>query len=226
MKAQEHILSDFDGALKSLSEKTLLVGNLTLRNVENAMTGLLQRNRDLCNQVIADDSDVDQLHHEVDGDGILLMTKYHPFASDLRIVVSSMRTASNFERISDHAEDIARNTRKLLKTGDLQEICFVEPLFIKCRDTLKKAITSYADGSLELAEEVLEDAKECRKLEKVSFKKLIHQLENEDMNERGYLNLIFTVRWLERIAALCENVGEDVIFMRTSKDIRVKETND
>ena len=114
MSNQVHILSEFDEALSSLRNNTLEIGILAKKNVENAFTGLIQRDQAICNQVIADDEEVDQLEMQIDNDSLQLMAKFQPFASDLRLVVASMKITHNLERISDHAVSIAKRARKII----------------------------------------------------------------------------------------------------------------
>ena len=77
------------------------------------MKGLFDRNDDLCANDIADDEEIDQLEKQIDKDGIDLLLRFQPVASDLRRVVSAMKLSSNLERMGDQAVNIARKTRKL-----------------------------------------------------------------------------------------------------------------
>jgi phosphate transport system protein len=49
---------------------------------------LLQRDDELCATAIADDEEIDQLEKQVDKDGVDLLLRFQPVASDLRRVVS------------------------------------------------------------------------------------------------------------------------------------------
>jgi phosphate uptake regulator len=51
----KHILSSFDGALYDLKNDILMMSTLTDRMFQNAITALLDRNTELCEQVEADD---------------------------------------------------------------------------------------------------------------------------------------------------------------------------
>lgn len=220
MNTQDHILTDFNTALKELRDKTITIGNLTIANTENAMSGLLNRDIDLCNKVIADDEDVNQLELEIDSLGLTIMSKYHPFASDLRLVLSSMKVTHNLERISDHAENIAKLARKIAKNSEVLEVALLEPLFRCGRDMLKTAMTAYADNSLELAKEVIDKEEELLVIQKKAYKTLVSKLEDPGENHKTYINLIFITRWLERLGGLSVNIAEDVVFMKSSVDIR------
>ena len=121
MIAPKHILGTFDEALASLRNNVLMMASLTERSLDHAINGLLQRDDDLCATAIADDEEIDQLEKQVDKDGIDLLLRFQPVASDLRRVVSAMKLSSNLERMADQAVNIARKARKLNQHPPLPE---------------------------------------------------------------------------------------------------------
>ena len=107
MIAPKHILGTFDEALASLRNNVLMMAALTERSLERAMKGLFERNDNLCLSAIADDEEIDQLEKQMDKDGVDILLRFQPLASDLRRVVSAMKLSSNLERMADQA--IIRN---------------------------------------------------------------------------------------------------------------------
>ncbi|MBA3833687.1 MAG: hypothetical protein H0X34_17700 [Chthoniobacterales bacterium] len=91
MMLPKHILGTFDEALATLRNNVLMMDSLATRSLDNALNGLLQRDDDLCATAIADDEEIDQLEKQVDKDGIELLLRFQPVASDLRRVVSAMK---------------------------------------------------------------------------------------------------------------------------------------
>ena len=61
MTEPKHILATFDDALASLRNNVLLMSSLTERSLDRAITGLLQRDNELCAIAIADDEEIDPL---------------------------------------------------------------------------------------------------------------------------------------------------------------------
>ena len=62
---------------------------------------LLNRNSELCDHVVAEDEEIDILEKQVDQEGVSLRIRFHPVASDMREVVSSMKVSTNLE----HADE-------------------------------------------------------------------------------------------------------------------------
>ncbi len=116
MQNAPHIIKDFDQALTALKGEVLKMAAQTRHNLERAIRALLERDKELANSVIADDDEVDEFERSIDKIGMNLLLKYQPIASDLRLVVSSMKISMNLERISDHATNIAKRSKKIMAT--------------------------------------------------------------------------------------------------------------
>lgn len=220
MSTNDHILSTFNTALQELKETTLTMASGTQRNLQNAISGLLQRDKQLCNQAIADDDDEDRLEIEIDRLGMAAIIRFRPVAGDLRMVIGTMKTATNLERISDQAVSIAKRARKMVKQDELPDTTRVEGLYQVAASMLADAVTAYADGNSELALTVIGREKELKKTHKSTSRFFSKKLEGETDYYRAFLDLVFVCRWLERVGNLATNIAEDVIFEETSTDIR------
>ena len=97
----KHISSGFDAALYGLRNDVLMMSSLTDRIFQTAFEALLSRDIELSDHVIAEDEEIDVLEKQVDQDGVSLLLRYHPVASDMRQVVSAMKICTNLERIGD-----------------------------------------------------------------------------------------------------------------------------
>jgi phosphate transport system protein len=93
----KHISSSFDTALYGLKNDVLMMSSLTERMFQVAVEGLLNRDSDLCRQVIVDDGEIDTLEKQIDLDGINLLLRFRPVASDMREVISAMKIGTSLE---------------------------------------------------------------------------------------------------------------------------------
>src|SRR5437667_10375348 len=110
---------------------------LTERSLDLAMKGLFQRDDALCANAIADDEEIDQLEKQIDKDGVDILLRFQPVASDLRRVVSAMKLSSNLERMADQATTIARRARKLNQHPPLPEVEVMKPTYEHSMSTFK-----------------------------------------------------------------------------------------
>jgi phosphate transport system protein len=220
MTPPKHILGTFDEALSSLRNNVLMMAGLAERTLDRAIKGLLQRDDSLCTAAIADDEEIDQLEKQIDKDGIDVLLRFQPVASDLRRVVASMKLSTNIERIADQATNIARRARKLNRHPALPEVEIIGPIQAHAMAMFKDAIDAFAREDVDLGRAVVARDKELDYMNKMANRKLTDRMAQDPKALRGYLNLIFISRCLERVGDHATNIAEDAVYAAAAEDIR------
>lgn len=215
-----HILHNFDEAISALRGEVMSMAGQTRHNLERAIQALMTRNVDLANAVIADDNEVDEMERRVDKLGMDILLRFHPMATDLRFVVSSMKISLNLERISDHATSIAKRARKMAAHEELSDVSLVEPVYVLADRLLADAITAYSEHDAQLAVKLHERDKELNQLHKKATAAFGKRLEESGARSQDYLHLVLVTRSLERVGDLAVNIGEDTVFLESAKDVR------
>lgn len=221
-----HIFRDFDVAISALRTEVLSMAAQARHNLERAVTSLLQRNIELANAVIADDDEVDELERKIDRMGVDILVRFHPVASDLRLVVSSMKISMNLERISDHATNIAKRAKKISSGPEVPEINLIEPLYQLADRLLRDAISAFSDRNAQLGASLHGRDKELDKLHHETNALFGSRIETTVGHSQEYLHLILIVRSLERVGDLATNIGEDAVFVESAKDLRHEESRE
>jgi phosphate transport system protein len=216
----KHILGTFDEALGTLRRNVLMMASLTTRSLENALSGLFQRQDDPCATAIADDEEIDQLEKQIDKDGIDLLLRFQPVASDLRRVVSAMKLSSNLERMGDQAVNIARKARKLNQHPALAEVAFIEPMRTEAMKMFRDSVESYVNEDVVLARGLKSRDKTLDEMNANVSRRLTECMARDPDQLRGYLNLMFIARHLERVGDHATNIAEDAVFAAAAEDIR------
>lgn len=215
-----HILREFDQAFASLRNEVISMAGQARLNLERAMQGLLERDLEKCKAVVADDDEVDEAELRIDRIGMETLVRFHPVASDLRQVITSMKVASNLERISDHAVNIAKRARKMLSRPACPEVPFIEPLYALADQQVRDALSAYTDRNAELGQSLQLRDKDLDKLHKRLIATFSARLEEGGPGAEDFLHLIFVARSLERIGDLAVNIGEDAVYLDSARDIR------
>jgi phosphate transport system protein len=220
MIASKHILGSFDEALASLRNNVLMMSGLTERSLDRAMKGLFQRDDNLCANAIADDEEIDQLEKQIDKDGVDILLRFQPVASDLRRVVSAMKLSSNLERMADQATNIARRARKLNRHPPLPEMELIAPMHEQALSMFKDSIDAYVREDVELGRAIVPRDEKLDELNRVASRRLIQRMAEDPDQLRGYLNLMFIARHLERVGDHATNIAEDAVYAAAAEDIR------
>jgi phosphate transport system protein len=220
MIAARHILGTFDESLAALRNNVLMMAGLTERSLERAMKGLVDRNDDLCANAIADDEEIDQLEKQIDKDGVDILLRFQPVASDLRRVVSAMKLSSNLERMADQATTIARRARKLNQHPPLPEVELIKPMYEHAMAMFKDSVDAFAREDVDLGRAVVPRDQMLDDLNRAASHKLVERMARDPDQLRGYLNLIFIGRCLERVGDHATNIAEDAVYAAAAEDIR------
>src|SRR6266705_3547283 len=176
MIAPKHILGTFDEALASLRNNVLMMSGLTERSLERAMKGLVNRDDNICANAIADDEEIDQLEKQIDKEGVDILLRFQPVASDLRRVVSAMKLSPNIERIADQATNIARRARKLSRHPPLPEVEIIVPIKAHAMAMFKDAIDAFAREDVDLGRAVVARDKDLDHMNKMANRRLTDRL--------------------------------------------------
>jgi len=221
-----HILHDFDQAIAALRGEVIDMACKARHNLERAVRALLERNAELANAVIADDDEVDEHERHIDQLGMEILIRFHPMATDLRLVISSMKISMNLERISDHATSIAKRARKMSGSAELPDTTLIEPLYTLADHLLRDAISAYTDHNATLGASLHARDKELDRLHKEAAATFGSRLEQNSGRSEDYLHLILVTRSLERVGDLAVNIGEDSVFLEAARDLRHTSTRE
>ena len=220
MNQPKHILTTFDEALAALRDSVLTMSNLTARSLENALNGLRERNDDLCLQAIADDEEIDQMEMQIDKDGIEVLLRFQPVASDLRRVVAAMKLSPNLERIADESVSIARKARKLNRHRELAEVELITSMGVYAMQMFKDGVDAYAREDVEQGRALQERDQQLDAMNSDAARQLLARVAQDPEQLRGYLNLLFIAKHLERVGDHATNIGEDAVYAAAAEDIR------
>ena len=220
MMPPKHILGTFDEALSSLRNNVLMMAGLAERTLDLAVKGLLQRDDNLCTTAIADDEEIDQLEKQIDKEGVDVLLRFQPVASDLRRVVAAMKLSPNIERIADQATNIARRARKLNRHPPLSEVEIIVPIQAHAMAMFKDSIDAFSREDVDLGRAVVARDKDLDHMNKMANRRLTDRMAQDPKQLRGYLNLIFISRCLERVGDHATNIAEDAVYAAAAEDIR------
>jgi phosphate transport system protein len=216
----KHISSSFDAALYGLKNDVLMMSSLTDRIFQTAFEALLKRDNEVCEQVINEDDQIDILEKQVDQDGVNLLIRFHPFASDMRQVISAMKVSTNLERVGDQSVTIARRAKRLNSRPAVHEVALLEPASHLALSIFRDSVRAFAEGDCEVALTLKRRDKELDALTSELDEKLLGRASEDPESMPSYLDLIFVSRALERIGDHATNIAEDSFWRERASDIR------
>jgi phosphate transport system protein len=101
----------FHGELAGMSEQMVEMTRLVGSAISRATTALLDADLTLAESVITADQQIDHLQVDLEEQALELLARQQPVATDLRVLVTSLRISADLERMGDLARHVAKLAR-------------------------------------------------------------------------------------------------------------------
>ena len=165
------------------------------------------------------------MQKKIEEECIKFIATEQPLASDLRRVFAASKIVTDLERMADHAIDICKLTKKIGRSigifnGNLDNLWHMDQ---KVRAMIKSATDAYIKNDAEYAYKIGEEDDTVDKLYKGLFENIINIIkQKEDLVNDG-TQLLFVIKYLERIADHVTNLCEWTIFSKNGAYVDLNE---
>ncbi len=217
----QHISQQFEQELQDIRSRVLTMGGLVEQQLDNALKSLKKSDMDLAKSVMEDDRLVNDLEMKIDEECIQIIALRQPTASDLRLVTVILKAITDLERVGDEAHNIAQQTLNLSEMMHAKKSYGeLSTLGNHVKGLLRDALDAFARLDVEAALAVAREVQEAD-VEYESFMRtmLTYMMEDPRTISR-VLDMMWSARALERIAAHTHNLCEYVIYLVEGKDVR------
>jgi phosphate transport system protein len=209
-----------DHDLDRIRQALLRMGGLVERMISEAMRALVERDSARAEAVVRTDDEVDQLQKEIDGLCARTLALQQPTAVDLRFLVSTMKIATDLERMGDSAVNIAQGVEVVNQEPPLKPYIDLPRLADLTQGMVRDSLDSFVRRDARAALEVCRRDDQVDALYKQLFRELLTYMMEDPRNTARALHLLLIARNYERIADHATNIGEDVIYYVEGRDIR------
>ncbi|CAH9057621.1 Phosphate-specific transport system accessory protein PhoU [Pseudoalteromonas haloplanktis] len=216
----KHISGRFNQELEDVRNHVLSMGGLVEQQLNSALDAVSKNDAVLAQKVRENDYKVNAMEVSIDEDCTRIIAKRQPAASDLRLVIAIAKTIADLERIGDEAKRIAKVALDSF-TKDQQDLLVnIENMGRQVSKMLHDVLDAFARMDVQRAFEVhKEDAKVDREYEAITRQIMTYMMEDPRSIPK-IMDLVWSVRSLERIGDRCQNIAEYVIYFVNGKDIR------
>jgi phosphate transport system protein len=216
-----HTNREFERELRDLRDRLLGMAGKAERQIERAVEAVIQGNDRLATQVIEDDNDIDADEVDVDDRAFLILARWQPMASDLRLVMLAVKIVTDLERIGDLAVNIAKREKDLARFEPLPAAYSrIVLLADRVRGALKDALDAFVAADADKAERVISGDREIDALNMHTIADVISLGGESPRDIIRALALSSVSRYLERIGDHATNIAEMVIYFVRGRDVR------
>lgn len=167
------------------------------------------------------DRDVDQRELQIEQMCIEVLARYAPVASDLRMVLATLRINGELERLGDLAKSIAKRLLHLNELGFLTAPEILQRMARTVADLIRSMLDALGREDVVTARQVRANDAQVDEFQRIILDWTQNELINggHQQNEAA-VDLLTIARNLERMGDMCTNIAEDVIFLVEGRVVR------
>ena len=202
----------YEGQLNDLFKDIRTLGLRTYSMIDQSIRVLTDSQVTHARKIIKNDTEINKLEYDINEKVVMLITKQQPMAKDLRLMMSALKIASEFERMADNAANIAK-IRTRVKFSDKYLVMRLEAMGRLALLMLKDLNDAANGDDLDLVKEIIERDKDIDDL----YKQIVnssHLIDNDPF-VAGQAHLV--ARYLERIGDHIVNIAEHIYYFITGE---------
>ncbi len=216
-----HTSTRFNAELERVRSKVLAMGGFVEEMLGRALTALVEADSALGQAVAMEDYKVNGMEVSIDEECSRILATRAPAAGDLRMIVATIKTITDLERIGDECEKIGHIAARLASI-ERPEDRYREVKHLG--RTVQTMVRATFDAFARLdADAALRTCRQDRAVDEeyeAIQRQCITFMMEDPRTIRRALDVMWVVRSLERIGDHAKNICEYIIYMVHGKDVR------
>ncbi|MDQ0177047.1 phosphate signaling complex protein PhoU [Bacillus chungangensis] len=207
----------FDSQLHELHKNLLSMGMLVDAAIYKAVKSLVDKDAALAQEVVEGDQTINEMELEIERRSFELIALQQPVGSDLRRIVTTIKVATDLERMADHAVSIAKVAIRLHNDAYAKPLIDIPEMGELVKDMVHKALNAYIDIDLEAAKSIAARDDQLDHHFYAIYGDLVNLMIQDSRHIEQATYLIFVAQYLERIGDYVTNICEWIIYLKTGK---------
>lgn len=206
-----------DDALGQVEAQLQEMGQRVQSAVRGATRALQDRDRELADEVIAFDDEIDRYFMAIEHQIQALLALQTPVARDLRLLLAMLHINLLLERTADGCVTIAKLTKLVADVEPDPALAEVlAEMGERAEEMLRVAMDSFNERDIAGAESLVELDELIDRANRRFVERLVDVMGAESMREWG-LRMVVVARTIERIGDRAVDIGEQTAYLLTAE---------
>jgi phosphate transport system protein len=217
--ASTHSVKSFDEQLHRLRDTLVRMGGLVESQIASSIQALVRRDPDLAMATVDGDRRIDEMERTIDELAVQMLALRQPVATDLRLIVGSIRMAADLERMADYAKNVAKRSIALSQMAPVTPAHAVPRMGRVVQEMVQQVLDAFVHRDVDKAMAVWNRDEELDALHDSLFRELVTHMMEDARNITPTTHLLFIAKNIERIGDHATNVAEMVHFQVTGRNL-------
>jgi phosphate transport system protein len=217
MSLKEHTVKSYDKELQSIAGTLDEMMDLVLTSVDMVAEMIKHNHDNYLEKITTHDYKINSLDFLIERKITTMLALRQPMAVDLRYIVSSLKVASNLERVGDQAKSIIKKIDRIgVKSFDENVTKSLLEMVELSKVMVRDSIIAFNEQDTEMADAVL---KQDDKIDAI-YSGLFGILEGDSFSKEQaekIINILFIAKSFERLADHSTNIAEITKYVATGE---------
>jgi phosphate transport system protein len=210
--------------LQALKDNLLDMLSLVRNQMIKCKEAIRDNDTSLADEVIEDERKVNIQELAIDRDCENILALFTPVATDLRLVLATLKITNDLERIGDNAKSLAKFLVNNHEDIDRQwlKAYHLEAMLEIVIEMLKDMGEALRTEDTKLAKKTTKKDEQLNEYNKKAFKTAADLIKSYPEHAKNLLTLFLVARNLERAGDLTKNIAEELVFHIEAKVVKHK----
>jgi phosphate transport system protein len=217
-----------DDELRLLKNEAVSMWNLVAQQLKKSQEAMVKFDKDLAREVVINEKRVNAYELRIDRDCENTFALFNPLAVDLRFVLAILKINNNLERTGDIAEGIAKfivTTEKEF-APELMEKTRVLKMFEEGHVMLMDVLSAFENEDTAKARSIFKKDEILDDINRAANTIIADYIRTHSDHTEQALNILSTIRKLERVGDQAKNMAEEIIFYMEAKVLKHKKKDE
>jgi phosphate transport system protein len=203
-----------------LRRNLLALGALVEQRVASMVEVVRDGDVDLARKIRAGDAEVDEMQLALEAECMRLLALGSPVASDLRLILTTIRVSNELERIADMCKGISKRVIRLVEAGNYRYPDTLVRMAEGALAMLRDVLVAFSNGDIKLCLEIRRADSYIDRLNREVVLWAREWIKSEVEKSEAAIELLSIGQRVERLADIVTAIAEDTVFLVEGRLVR------
>jgi phosphate transport system protein len=211
----------FDTEISNLKNQLSRMGQNTKKMLLDSIVAMKNQDNRLAYYVIQEKAKLLNMEDSIEEKTLSLIAMYQPTAKDMRILATSLKLITYFQRIGQYSVELAESTIELSNQPHLRKLVSIPYMSQIIGSMIDDALNGFENDTIDGFDTLSDRFNDVEELRQSIFRECITYMMEDSKNISQCSTYMMTTRFLERCADYACKLGEAVIYMQSGDRIEI-----